>query len=46
MWPWAIVGRWQAGRATFLVFFQDFPTSKFEIQNSDIPVVQNSPNFA
>jgi hypothetical protein len=40
------VGRWQAGPATFLISFKIFYLPNFEIQNSDLPDVQNSPNFA
>jgi hypothetical protein len=36
---------WRAGRAIFLIF-QDFQSSKFEIQNSELSCVQNSPNCA
>jgi hypothetical protein len=37
--------RWQVGSGLFLIF-KIFNLPKFEIQISDLPDVQNSPNFA
>jgi hypothetical protein len=41
----AVVGRWQAGPVAFLISSRFFHLPNFEIQNSDLPDVQNLPNF-
>jgi hypothetical protein len=46
MRPWAGVGRWQAGRAAFMIFLTIFHLPNFEMQNGNLTSVQNSPNFA
>jgi hypothetical protein len=44
--PWADVGHWQAGSILFLIILKNFKYPNFEIQNGDLRIVYNSPNFA
>jgi hypothetical protein len=44
--PWVDLGHWQAGPDLFLIILKIFKHPNFEIQNGDLPIVYNSPNFA